>query len=509
MQDMRIGFEYATRKVMKNNCNYMDSFSIKLARNAREGCQLVINNTSKSKMSIKINFDKSQIDNIGLSCTPYHVRYIMAGAILNRKNYPDALMPYEDEIITIKKNGIACIFLDFSSSINSLAESFAMPITVTNVDNGMTENVRVDGSIWDFSLPETPSCRTAVGMQTDSTFTRNGIVRGTSEGQELYENYYEYMLQHKLSLYELPMHPLDSRADKYLDDKRVTSYVIPYSTTPDMSEFEGKICYTNEQLVQIKDKLNSNKRWHKQHLFYPVDEPRTKKHITAYKVATKTLRENFGDYNMITPFNSDKIRINGKASRMIDMQTGGSNQLCPVSYVLNKSEARSEMKDRQEKGDILWWYVCCGPKGKFCNLFINQDGIRHRMLLWQQKQYNIEGLLYYCCTYWERVDPWKNSKTFTNNDLINYGYGDGSLLYPSKKLGFDEPIPSLRLKLLSIGIDDFEYLCMAEKLFGKTYVDELISTVSTTLEKYTHDDSKLYDVKNSLGEKIEQFYKTN
>lgn len=506
MKDMRIGFEYATRKVMKSDSNYLESFNISLARNAREGCQLVINNRSKDNVKVKINFDKNQLDKIGLSCTPYHVRYIMAGGIFNRKSWPDALVPYFNETITIKKKSIVCIYLDFSSSISSLSEQFTMPITVTNLDNGMTEDIELKGHVWNFCLPETPSCRTAVGMQTDSTFTRNGIESGTPEAQELYENYYEYMLQHKLSPYELPISPLNSEADKYMDDKRVTSYVIPYSTITEMTEGASN---GDKALVALRDKLNSKERWQSQHLFYPVDEPRTKKHVTDYNEAAKTLREVIGKYNMITPFDLDEIKINGKVTRMIDMQADRSNQLCPASHRVNQSEVRSEMQSRKEKGDILWWYVCCKPKGKFCNLLIDQDGIRHRMLFWQQKQYNIEGFLYYCATYWERVDPWKNSKSFTRHDFENYGYGDGCLLYPGKKLGFDEPIPSLRLKLLSIGIDDYEYLCMAEKLLGKKYVDELIATVSTTLEDYTHDDSKLYYVKNSLGEKIEKLCLTN
>jgi hypothetical protein len=44
-------------------------------------------------------------------------------------------------------------------------------------------------------------------------------------------------------------------------------------------------------------------------------------------------------------------------------------------------------------------------------------------------------------------------------DTIGTGfYGDGSLLYPGKKVGIDGPVSSLRLEVLRDGLEAFDYL---------------------------------------------------
>ena len=71
--------------------------------------------------------------------------------------------------------------------------------------------------------------------------------------------------------------------------------------------------------------------------------------------------------------------------------------------------------DRAAAGDKIWWYVCCGPgpKTDYCNLFTQQEGVKHRVLFWQQMQQHVTGLLYWSTTYWSDVggDPWSSAWT--------------------------------------------------------------------------------------------------
>jgi hypothetical protein len=126
----------------------------------------------------------------------------------------------------------------------------------------------------------------------------------------------------------------------------------------------------------------------------------------------------------------------------------------------------------------------------------------HRLLFWQQKLYGVDGFLYWCVNYWEQVDdPWSDMSTVKN--LSPDVFGDGSLLYNGNKAGVNGPVGSLRLENIREGIDDFEYLCMAEKLLGKSFADTCIKKITTSLTEYTSDVEKLINTKIELGNAIE------
>jgi len=212
---------------------------------------------------------------------------------------------------------------------------------------------------------------------------------------------------------------------------------------------------------------------------------------------------------MVTPFCTKEVEVNGKVSQSISLQESGSNIICPVSNIFSEDGFIDEAHKRVAEGDKLWWYVCCGPSpsSNYCNLFTQSEGIRHRILFWQQNDLDITGLLYWSTNYWSDVnDVWDSAWTtpWTGYDT----FGDGSLLYNGNKVGIDGPVSSLRLEAVTNGIEDYEYLEMAEKLLGKEYKDKIISKISRDLEHYTYDDERFAKVRIELGNAIEEVVKT-
>ncbi len=178
-----------------------------------------------------------------------------------------------------------------------------------------------------------------------------------------------------------------------------------------------------------------------------------------------------------------------------------SNIVCPISKDFSNKEFLNLIDERRADGSKIWWYVCCvpNPKTNYANIFTQSDGIEGRLLMWQQKKLDINGLLYWDTTYWNFVvNPWASAWTtpWTGNDT----FGDGSLLYN----GPDGPYPSIRLKYVSDGIEDFEYLTMAKDLFGHDYIMKKIDKVTNTLIDYTRDDSVLAKVRLEIGKDLEK-----
>lgn len=112
----------------------------------------------------------------------------------------------------------------------------------------------------------------------------------------------------------------------------------------------------------------------------------------------------------------------------------------------------------------VWWYVCCGPRGAYANLFTNQSCVTHRQLFWQSWKYKSQGLLYWGINYWnwtgqepkyDAATSWPNSSQNIGNTLVADDLlGDGFFIYPGPK----GPVNSIRLEAMRDGLEDYEYL---------------------------------------------------
>ena len=128
------------------------------------------------------------------------------------------------------------------------------------------------------------------------------------------------------------------------------------------------------------------------------------------------------------------------------------------------------------------------------------------MMFWQNFAVDYEGFLYYeTCNLWNEADPYTNSITFyeafTNNTGADQA-GDGLLLYPGLPVGVEGPVGSLRLKCVTDGADDFDYLTLAAEKLGTEKAKEYVNRLSNSFTDYTLDAKELYDVRYELGEAL-------
>ena len=136
-------------------------------------------------------------------------------------------------------------------------------------------------------------------------------------------------------------------------------------------------------------------------------------------------------------------------------------------------------KERQALGEEVWWYVCTGPKAPYPNNFIDHPAITHRIRYWMAAKWNLDGDLYWSMTYW-RGKGWRLRNPYEDGQSETpeggyWGNGDGRLLYPPVRQPLPEnaepviapPIPSLRLALISEGIEDHCYFWLLKKLREK------------------------------------------
>jgi Domain of unknown function (DUF4091) len=111
------------------------------------------------------------------------------------------------------------------------------------------------------------------------------------------------------------------------------------------------------------------------------------------------------------------------------------------------------------------------------------------------------GLLYWA------VDAWPSEATAWDNVLLGphagtYWPGEGILIYPGAKVGTNEPAPSMRLKYLRDGIQDYEYVALLKQHNQLSFIDSVIRPVAADWRNWTQDQSVLEAVRLQAGEHL-------
>ena len=454
--DIVFDFAYATEKDVRDTALGKDeTIDIALAKNEWEGFRVVFATAAKDKkVNVSVtDFKNSNGDTLKTEVFKEHYLEVKGLGDVYNCEYPDALIPVTHTgdrggAAELQKGLQQAFFIRTRAEKDSSAGEYTATVTAVNEKDEVILEKEIKATVWDFTLPDAPANESAFGNGGGTFYTLSGVRDGDDEAA----------------------------------DPRVTSFVIPYPEDDDL-------------LVEYYTKVTSNPDWAKKGYFYPIDEPGNAEAYAKYTEITDRLNRLCPGYNMVTPFNTDKVTIDGKEMSSVQLQAGKSSILCGLSKVVNRGTTLEEMMAQVKNGSRAWWYVCCAPGGDYCNFFEFLDGIKHRLLMWQQRSLDISGLLYWSTTYCEKANPWESTKTWDDYNSA----GDGMLIYPGGYIGFDGPIASLRLMNIADGMEDYDYFALAEAKFGKEWVNEKIAKVVTSPTEYTSDHALFEQVRREIG----------
>ena len=125
---------------------------------------------------------------------------------------------------------------------------------------------------------------------------------------------------------------------------------------------------------------------------------------------------------------------------------------------------------RRALGETIWTYTALCQRDPTPWWEIDFPLLNYRVPAWIAWRHHMRGLLYWGgMSHWSGVeDPWTDPKTLDRRDREKGGagplfQGEGTLVYPGRAVGYDGIAPSLRLKALRDGIEDYEYLAILER----------------------------------------------
>lgn len=395
---------------------------------------------------------------------------------------PDALTPLKR--FDLKAGVTQPLYVEIETPARAAAGNYTGAIDIL-VDGKEAGRIDVRLRVYGFPLPVTPAMTTAFGLQDEPMAEQEGLTRGTAVYERYRRSYYEILLQHGLSPYTIPADLNTEEGARYLNDPRMTSYVIPYS------EDDATQKATLERL--------KSGGWLDKGFFYVVDEPVNKEQYAALTRICERLHALEPSARINAPYFRGPDFDEHKT--VFDLLTGKLDIWCYNTFFHDPRE----LALRQAAGDDVWDYVCCGPGKPYANFFVQNDAIDHRILFWQNWKYNTTGLLYWCANYWNgkdtgTKDPWEDMATikFINKEV----FGDGSLLYPGRKARYPGPLPSLRLKLIRQGLQDYDYIVMAASRAGAKKVRAIVDSQVKSWAEYQKDPVKLEAAKARLAKLI-------
>ena len=174
---------------------------------------------------------------------------------------------------------------------------------------------------------------------------------------------------------------------------------------------------------------------------------------------------------------------------------------CPL-FSLFKPESAAR---RQALGETIWTYtaLCQGNKTPWWH--IDYPLLHYRVPAWIAWRFRIRGLLYWGgMSFWYQVeDPWTEGWTYGRRGGGKRVYnGEGTLVYPGRAVGYDGIAPSLRLKALRDGIEDYEYLALLERLGLEKQAEKIVLPVAGSWFKWDEDPTAYEKARAELAKLI-------
>lgn len=469
-----------------------NEYTVYMAKGETEGCQIAVRSEKPlDRLTLKLASEGVN----GIKCEMFSMNRTH---IVNSLPYTDSTIEYDGSELSIDGEQTVPFVVEFTVPSDFYAGDCDFVFEMKNGSELISVfNVRVH--IWNFVLPEKKTFETAVGI---STWHINRVHGYCDEA--LYKAYYDKLLEHNMSAYNLPYDILDDRSDEYMSNPKVTSFVVPHSVN-------------DEKLLSYYNKLSSNEDWLGKALFYPLDEPREPRHLTELQELSAHLKRICPKIRISSPFYLDLQT--GEGTDQVDHMSQYIDLWCPKLCLWDDNMAYNRldykpapfadrMASMKARGDKMWTYVCNDPIHPYIAMFVDVAGLDQRVIFWQQYQRNIDGFLYWSSNAWgyhgKTTDPWEDLFNGVGDGEGNPVYGEGLIFYPGNKLGFEGPVTSLRMKIMRDGIDDCEMFYLATKYLGDAYVKEKINRVTSNLTTINVNNDEFASIRIEIGNDLEK-----
>lgn len=355
--------------------------------------------------------------------------------------------------------------------------------------------------VWDFSLPHTSSIRSYFGgFERVAEFHQ--VSPGTPEYRRLVSRYDDSLIEHRL-MPGLPIRTAPSVASDgtvesrkthstmqhYMNHVGINSWRIPLGRRQPFPDTLGKDRErTIRYLRSLYAYLNGH-GWGSRAFIYPVDEPHTREDYRRVREFAALAHEANRDIKLLL---TDAPIPERPASK----ELFGTVKIWVVLFA---SFDRTAAAERLAAGDEVWSYTALVQGNRPAPHWqLDFPLLNYRVPLWINWRYGLTGLLYWTTNYWEETaDPWVDPLSYRHK----YN-GEGILFYPGTTVGYDGPVPSIRLKAIRDGMEDYEYLKLLADRGDKEFAVAAARRIARSWSDWERNHRQILRVREELAARI-------
>lgn len=492
-----------------------------LAQNEREGVQIFfyeggVTDDSARNLRIEVS-DFVNSDGNKLVPTLYREEYVTPlGDSLKingvSQRLADPLVPYRGESVPTVIGENQMFYLEVRSSGDQPAGTYYATVTFSD-DSGVFASRRIAAVVWGFKLPEQHYGSMTVGLYNSSSgygatngflklngvrFDENGSVlpQDRDKADRIIEGWQEYLLDHGISTFEIPEGLIDrdpKSAQLSIADIRRKYFFVPL-LNPD--SYNGAYSQqTVSKINQFRNLVEGNDYLCSKAVLYTMDEVNPIDNAELIRDKLAAANSAWQDVKKLITYNGS----GGNYEQALTVLNPTENIVCVNTATLNGS---SYLKNEfLNNFSPKWRYPAEVASGGFelWRWKKSANGGYRRMVFWQQHNGNEDNVLYWNCAYYpDSFNVWENN-TLPESGGIQTGNGNGILLYPGLPIGESPktPIGSLRIKQIASGLDDEDYLYLADEFLSEDERPEWTAFADWNC-------SYLNEARIELGDKLEK-----
>ncbi len=503
---------YSTTKVTQNvkeDAPYEKlsaSVNIQMMKNETEGAQIIV--TTEDSAVKKYSMQTSDLSDgkgnvIAKSdISVYHQKYleVVKKTDLLNEDYlagdriPDMLLPLdiaakygENKIAANSNQGVTVEVKTTSETVpGTYTGKFLLDL------DGVKTEIPVTVEVWDI---EYEGKRT---FQSSFLLYRSSLVKGEYEVSDaLVDRYIDFFLDYKVNSYVVQdsysVEQFVAEAERFYDNDNYNSICIPNDMSGAGYTSSGARADAIINYIVAAAKASTPEKPYVDYLYiYPsyYDEadawPEKQADMeNVFKVGgewDKTLEralasiQETAEYQAFTEefkAHVDEVIVNIPAvipntAFREDWVSSQTTTFCPV---LNLLDDNSQLNQYQDYADVnhngeVWGYTCVGPTYPHPTFHIDDYNLGTRISGWMSKKFDLDGYLYWASNLYEPTgyDLAREIDVYETAERAGYCAGDGFLVYPGAYYGSEYPFASIRLAAWRDGMDDYDMLCVYEKL---------------------------------------------
>jgi hypothetical protein len=428
--------------------------------------------------------------------------------------YPDALIPFRNpftgEPLTggryvpvpfrVAAHNNQVIYGEIAVPEDAAPGAYASAISLTS-SAGALANIPVSLTVWNFVIPKKPSLESAFNDYDSERLIGPANYYGYSENspehQSLAAAMDEDLLAHRL-VPEIPMYSyFDVASDGHLrQSAEQNRRLLAILKRPERSDFKLYLAHhfpfrdplgadRQRTIIYLRDAYAWFERFGLlEKVWLRVnDEPEKEAEFREARAFADLIHEANPNFKVAITGGMDHDGFDRYLYGHFDTFMVGFDSFDP-----------QKVRREQSRGEQFWSYtaVVQGTENPSPYWQIEFPLLDFRIAPWMNFRYGLHGLLYWTSAKWDEIghrghSPWSDPCSLNEHGTCYNG--DGMLVYPGKEVNYVipagaygelspkavyGPIPSLRLKALRDGMQDYELLTLAARKDPQAAMDAAI-----------------------------------